>query len=71
MHARIHQGIRKAPSLAVLHDQRHQERDTGLRKIIKTRGHFPGDDATTKLIWLALRNISEDWGDLHTTGRPQ
>ena len=26
-----------------------------LRKIIKTRGHFPSDDAATKLIWLALR----------------
>jgi transposase-like protein len=33
-----------------------------LRKIIKTRGHFPGDDAATKLIWLALRNITADWG---------
>jgi transposase-like protein len=33
-----------------------------LRKIIKSRGHFPSDDAATKLIWLALRNITEDWG---------
>ena len=33
-----------------------------LRKIIKTRGHFPGDDAATKLIWLALRNIVSDRG---------
>ena len=33
-----------------------------MRKIIKTRGHFPSDDAATKLIWLALRNITEDWG---------
>ena len=32
-----------------------------LRKIIKTRGHFPGDEAATKLIWLALRNITADW----------
>jgi len=32
-----------------------------LRKIIKTRGHFPSDDAATKLIWLALRNITKDW----------
>ena len=32
-----------------------------LRKIIKTRGHFPSDDAATKLIWLALRNITADW----------
>ena len=33
-----------------------------LRKIIKTRGHFPSDEAATKLIWLALRNITADWG---------
>lgn len=32
-----------------------------LRKIIKTRGHFPNDDAATKLIWLALRNITANW----------
>jgi len=31
------------------------------RKIIKTRGHFPNDDAATKLIWLALRNIGATW----------
>jgi putative transposase len=33
-----------------------------LRKILKTRGHFPTDAAATKLIWLALRNITADWG---------
>jgi len=32
-----------------------------LRKIIKTRGHFPHDEAATKLIWLALRNITASW----------
>jgi len=32
-----------------------------LRKTIKTRGHFPNDEAATKLIWLALRNIIEKW----------
>ncbi len=32
-----------------------------LRKIIKTRGHFPSDDAASKLIWLALRNITAKW----------
>ena len=32
-----------------------------LRKIIKTRGHFPSDDAASKLIWLALRNITANW----------
>ncbi len=33
-----------------------------LRKIIKTRGHFPSDEAASKLMWLALRNITTDWG---------
>jgi transposase-like protein len=28
-----------------------------LRKIIKTRGHFPTDEAALKLLYLALRNI--------------
>jgi transposase-like protein len=38
-----------------------------LRKIIKTRGHFPTDEAAAKLLYLALRNIkrrrhpSRDW----------
>ena len=29
-----------------------------LRKVIKTRGHFPSDEAATKLLWPALRNIT-------------
>src|SRR6187402_311791 len=32
-----------------------------IRKIIKTRGHFPTDDAASKLIWLALRHITAEW----------
>lgn len=32
-----------------------------LRTIIKTRGHFPTDEAATKLLWLALRNITATW----------
>ncbi len=32
-----------------------------LRKIIKTRGHFPTDEAATKLLYLALRNILTKW----------
>ena len=33
-----------------------------LRRIIKTLGHFPSDDTATKLTWMALRNITADWG---------
>lgn len=33
-----------------------------LRRAVKTRGHFPSDEAATKLLWLVLRNITESWG---------
>ena len=32
-----------------------------LRKIIKTRGHFPHDKAASKLLYLAIRNIETRW----------
>jgi putative transposase len=41
-----------------------------LRKIIKTRGQFPNDDAATKLIWLALRNITAKWARTSHYWRP-
>ncbi len=34
---------------------------SGIRKVIKNRGHFPNDEAATKLIYLALRNIAKKW----------
>ena len=43
---------------AALHDERPGKCASRLRKIIKTRGHFPNDEAATKLLWLALRNES-------------
>jgi len=32
-----------------------------VRKAVRGRGHFPSDEAATKLIWLALRNITANW----------
>ena len=32
-----------------------------LRKVLKTRGALPNDDAVFKLLYLALRNISKRW----------
>ena len=32
-----------------------------MRKLIKNRGHFPNDEADTKLIYLALRNVDKRW----------
>ena len=32
-----------------------------IRRIIKTKGSFPNDDAVFKLVYLAIRNISKKW----------
>ena len=32
-----------------------------LRRAVRTRGHFPGDDAAMKLIYLVLNKAAEDW----------
>jgi transposase-like protein len=41
-----------------------------LRKIVKTRGHFPNDEAATKLLYLALRNIIAKWKAAPLSWRP-
>ena len=35
-----------------------------LRKVIKTRGSFPNEEAAMKLLYLAMRNVSKKWGPL-------
>lgn len=35
--------------------------NASVRKAIRNKGHFPNDQAATKLIWLALRYITESW----------
>ena len=32
-----------------------------LRRAVRTRGHFPGDDAATKLLYLVLNHAAQDW----------
>ena len=32
-----------------------------VRRAIRNKGHFPSDEAATKLIYLALRNITAKW----------
>lgn len=34
---------------------------SGVRKAIRNKGHFPSDEAATKLIWLALQNLTAKW----------
>ena len=39
-----------------------------LRKVTKTRGHFPTDDAVLKILYLAIRNIDQQRGGELGTG---
>jgi transposase-like protein len=32
-----------------------------IRKVLKTKGHLPSDEAAIKLVWLVLRNASKGW----------
>jgi putative transposase len=41
-----------------------------VRKVCKSRGHFPNDDAARKLLFLALRNIAKKWTLPHRFWRP-
>jgi len=54
-------GIVKAPPHIMPVTNAIESVNARLRKIIKTRGHFPSDESATKLIWLALRNITAEW----------
>ena len=35
--------------------------NASVRKAVRSKGHFPSDQAATKLIWLALRNVTARW----------
>ncbi len=35
--------------------------NASVRKAVRNKGHFPSDQAALKLIWLALRHITENW----------
>ena len=35
--------------------------NASVRKAVRNKGHFPNDQAAMKLIWLALRYITENW----------
>jgi putative transposase len=35
--------------------------NASVRKAVRNKGHFPNDQAATKLLWLALRSVTEKW----------
>jgi len=32
-----------------------------VRKAVRVRGHFPSEEAATKLLWLVLQNVQKRW----------
>ena len=44
-----------------VHNEFHREFAQPGPKAIRNKGHFPSDEAATKLIYLALRNITAKW----------
>ena len=35
--------------------------NTSVRKAVRNNGQIPSDQAATKLMWLAPRNVAEKW----------
>ena len=43
------------------HDERNTQLNRQLRKVIKTRGAFPTEEAAVKLLWLGLERAQRRW----------
>ncbi len=44
-----------------LHHKCHRSVELEMRRAVRTRGHFPTDDAATKLLYLALNRAAAEW----------
>jgi putative transposase len=44
-----------------LHTNAIEALNAKLRRAVRARGHFPSDDAATKLLYLVLNRAAEDW----------
>ena len=53
------QGLSRGHNLGVPPDC--ESLNAQVRKAVRVRGHFPSEEAATKLIWLVLRNIQARW----------
>ncbi len=50
-----------------LHHERHLNRPNAkLRRAVRTRGHFPTDEAAIKLLYLVLRQVAQTWKNAAT-----
>jgi Transposase, Mutator family len=54
-------GNSKHPPLFILDTNAIEALNRQLRKAIKTKGHFPNEEAARKLIYLAISNATPGW----------
>jgi putative transposase len=62
-------GTKATPAPSHTGHQQHRDLNRQIRKAIKTRGHFPDEQAATKLIYLAIQRSERKWRKAyHWTG---
>jgi putative transposase len=52
---------RSAPGTLIPVTNAIEALNSKLRRAVRTRGHFPNDDAAIKLLYLVLNNAAEEW----------
>ena len=50
-----------APAILIPVTNAIEALNSKLRRAVRTRGHFPGDDAAMKLLYLVLNHAAEEW----------
>jgi hypothetical protein len=58
-------GVRARSPQSDLHHERDRGTQPAASKAIKTKGSFPSEDATRKLIYLAIGNAGPQWTRAH------
>ncbi len=54
-------GRTSAPTILIPVTNAIEALNAKLRRAVKIRGHFPSDEAATKLIYLVLRDAAAEW----------
>ena len=50
-----------APGSLILVTNAIEALNSKIRRAVRTRGHFPGDDAAMKLLYLVLNQAADEW----------
>ncbi len=50
-----------APNILIPVTNAIEALNSKIRRAVRTRGHFPGDDAAMKLLYLVLNHAADEW----------